>query len=122
MWVTRQETRTLTVLGLLALGGLGVLGWQRYRPPLLIRGAAQGIEVAQWERALSAARAVDINTADTAELERLPNVGPVLARRIVAERDAHGSFRSIEELSRVKGIGPTLWSALAPYVSVNSRE
>ena len=47
---------------------------------------------------------VDLNTAEAAELERLPGIGPVLSARIIAERRRSGPFRSVDELSRVPGI------------------
>ncbi len=48
---------------------------------------------------------IDLNTADLRELTLLPGVGDVLAKRIVANRDRLGSFRSVGELRRVHGIG-----------------
>ncbi len=120
MWLTRQDMPVLTAVGLIALSGLGVLGWQRQRPLLIIRGAPPIAQTAPWEPALRAARQVDINTADVAELERLPKVGPALARRIVAEREAHGPFRRSQDLSRVKGIGAKTYELLEPYVTVRS--
>ena len=51
---------------------------------------------------------IGINSADTAALEVLTGVGPSLAKAIVAYRKAHGPFRAMEELQRVKGIGSSL--------------
>ena len=48
---------------------------------------------------------VNINTATAAQLEDLPGIGPVLAQRIIAYRDANGPFRAVEELTKVEGIG-----------------
>jgi competence protein ComEA len=48
---------------------------------------------------------VRINQAGPAELEQLPGVGPVLARRIFEYREAHGPFRTIEDLLGVPGVG-----------------
>lgn len=53
-------------------------------------------------------RPMDINTAESTELASLPGIGPVLARRIVEEREVRGPFRSIDDLRRVRGIGPRL--------------
>lgn len=58
---------------------------------------------------------VSLATAGEGELATLPGVGPVLAARIVAERDAHGICR-LADLRRVRGIGDAVLSGLAPYV------
>jgi competence protein ComEA len=50
--------------------------------------------------------AVNINTADAAELETLPGIGPSLAGRIIAYREANGPFASVDEITQVSGIGP----------------
>ena len=121
MWLNMQERVTLTVLGLVALLGLGVLLWQRQKPPLTVEGSVSPVEAAQWDHALAAARQIDVNTASVAALERLPGVGPTLARRIAAYRDAHGPFSAPEELSKVKGIGSKTYTALEDYVTTNQR-
>ena len=61
---------------------------------------------------------VRINTADAAALEGLPGVGPVLAQRIVAHRDAHGPFATVEDLLDVPGIGESKLAALRDSVIV----
>ena len=49
---------------------------------------------------------VNINTAGEKELTRLNGIGPALAKRICEDRNANGPFKSIDDLQRVKGIGP----------------
>jgi len=61
---------------------------------------------------------VNINTATAAQLETLPGIGPVLAERIVAYRDEHGSFRAVEELTKVKGIGTAKVEAILDLITV----
>lgn len=61
---------------------------------------------------------VNLNTADAAELDTLPKVGPVLAQRIVDWRKDHGPFKSVEELDAVDGVGPKMLEALLPLVTV----
>lgn len=59
---------------------------------------------------------IDLNRAGEAELDRLPGVGPVLARRIVEHRERHGRFHRVEELRAVRGIGPRLLERLRPHL------
>ena len=49
---------------------------------------------------------VNINTAVKQELMALPKIGPVTAERIILFRDDFGSFQSIDDLAKIKGIGP----------------
>ena len=64
---------------------------------------------------------IDLDRASEAEIDRLPRVGPALARRIVANRDSFGSFGSLEALKRVKGIGPATLGKLAALVTFSGR-
>lgn len=59
---------------------------------------------------------VDINTASARELELLPGIGPVLARRIIDFRQAHGPFKSLRGLLKVSGIGEKKLAALKDRV------
>ncbi len=61
---------------------------------------------------------VNLNTATQAELETLPEVGPVTALAIMAWRDEHGGFTSVDELLEVDGIGEVTLEKLAPYITV----
>lgn len=61
---------------------------------------------------------VNINRADSLELRDLPGIGPALARRIIEERE-RGAFRSVDELTRVSGIGPATLARLRPWVAVH---
>ena len=59
---------------------------------------------------------VDLNQATAADLDRLPGVGPATAAAIVAYRDKHGRFRSVDDLGEVPGIGPAKLAALRDLV------
>jgi competence protein ComEA len=59
---------------------------------------------------------VDLNTATESELDALPGVGPVIAGRIVAWRQQHGRFASVDELTEVSGIGDATLERLRPLV------
>jgi DNA uptake protein ComE-like DNA-binding protein len=60
---------------------------------------------------------VDVDRASAAEIERLPRIGPALAKRIVADRAANGPFRSLDGLQRVRGIGPSIARQLQGHVT-----
>ena len=66
----------------------------------------------------AAAQVVDLNTADATALETLPGIGPALAERILAWRDEHGGFRSVEDLLEVSGIGEGRFAELRDRVTV----
>ena len=61
---------------------------------------------------------IDLNEADVYTLQRLPGIGEKRARAIVAFREEHGPFRSLEELDGVEGIGPGILKELRAYVCV----
>jgi competence protein ComEA len=65
---------------------------------------------------------VDLNHAGHAELLQLPGVGEKLAQRIEDYREEHGSFRSVDELTNVHGIGPATLERLRPHVLVRLDE
>ena len=68
-------------------------------------------------RALRDGERIAINSAKSADLELLPGIGPMLARRIVAHRDSHGAFPAAEALLDVHGIGPRTLERLRPLLS-----
>jgi len=61
---------------------------------------------------------VNINTANVEELEQLPGIGPSTAQKIVSDRMANGSFKSIDDLKRVAGIGDKKFEAISSLVCV----
>jgi competence protein ComEA len=61
---------------------------------------------------------IDLNSASLAELETLDGVGPAIAQKIVAWREANGGFRTIDDLAQVSGIGPKKLEAIRPRVAV----
>jgi competence protein ComEA len=60
-----------------------------------------------------------LNTATVEQLERLPGVGPALAKRIVEFRDRKGGFKRIEELLAVPGVSEKKWKAMREYLVLN---
>ena len=62
---------------------------------------------------------IDVNTAGVRELSLLPGVGPVLARRIVSNRERLGDFGSVDDLARVHGVGPKTIERLGDVCEVS---
>jgi competence protein ComEA len=61
---------------------------------------------------------VNLNTADAAQLDTLPRIGPAMAERIIQWRDANGRFTSVEDLLAVPGIGDKMLETLRDLVTV----
>lgn len=61
---------------------------------------------------------VNINEASAEELQKLPQIGETLARRIVDYRTKNGPFSGISELMNVEGIGEARFEAIKDYITV----
>jgi len=62
---------------------------------------------------------ININLASVVELEQLPGVGPATAKAIVAYREKNGAFLKVEDLLKVRGIGPAKLSEILPRARAN---
>lgn len=62
---------------------------------------------------------ININTASAADLQRLPGVGPSMAAKILAYRQQVGSFKSLDDLREVGGIGDKKLMKIAPFVTLD---
>lgn len=71
---------------------------------------------------LSGASRIELNRATQAQLERLPYIGPVKAQRILDYREDHGLFERVQELERVRGIGPKTMERLEPLLFIDGEE
>ncbi len=71
-------------------------------------------------RPLGPGERVDVDRASAQELERLPGVGPALARRIIEERARAGPFGEPAALRRVPGIGPSKLARMTPNLAFSS--
>jgi len=65
---------------------------------------------------------IDLNRATAEDLDAIPGIGPALAQRIIDYRKAHGSFKTIDDLMEVSGIGPQNLQKLKPYLGLGSPE
>ena len=70
------------------------------------------------ETKASAAAPLNLNTATAVQLEKLPGVGPRTAARIVEYRQKNGSFKKIEELMNVRGMGEKSFLRIKNQITV----
>jgi len=120
--IPRRATGTISDGRLVVRGGTApvtvnlpqytISGWRPAEPG----GEEQGDDGAP-RRTGGGAGPVNVNTASLAELDALPGVGPVTAAAIVDHRREQ-PFRTVEDLIRVKGIGPKKMAVLRPLVTV----
>jgi competence ComEA-like helix-hairpin-helix protein len=125
-----ERRAVLLVLGLAVLGqGIRLWVGRPDVPPGGIRLIGGGIPAAPGAhrdssvalaRPLTPGERVDLDRASAVEIARLPRVGPKLARAIVANRQTHGAFGSLEALDRVPGIGPGLMTAIGGQVEFSA--
>lgn len=69
---------------------------------------------------LEADSKININTAETEELQELPRVGPKIAERIIQFRETHGEFKKIEEIMKVRGIGENTFNKIKDKITVGN--
>lgn len=128
--ITRHEGLAVITLTCLFLLGLTVRHIQEQQvPPLTVDSlVAQPVadsastgspEPTTSSLPPSAATPLDLNTASRDALEALPGIGPALSKRIVTYRSAEESFRQVDELERVSGIGPKTMATLRPMIRVS---
>ncbi len=96
----------LIALSLVVIAGW--LVWQGY-----LRGRLIDIERAE---PIAVDFKIDVNSADWTELSLMPGVGEQLAKRIIASREARGPFRDLDDLRRVRGIGPRTLEGMKPFL------
>ena len=134
--LTEGETRALLASALLVL--LAALGRMLVSTPAarvepVGLSAAAGLdsvlavaesayaESRRRRRPLAPGERIDPNTASEAELDRLPGIGPALARAIVLNRGREGPFGSLRDLERVPGLGSSILGRLARHTTLPAR-
>lgn len=109
---------------LLVVRGIGPSSLARVRPWIALGNAGHEARTTATRRLGNAHRTVgrepdsgvvDVNRADASALQALPGIGPSLADRIVDERGRR-PFDSVDDLVRVRGIGPATVERLRPFV------
>ena len=61
---------------------------------------------------------VNLNTADSEQLQLVPGIGPATADKILQMRKAYGSFKSVDDLLAIRGIGPKRLEKMRKYLTV----
>jgi competence protein ComEA len=64
---------------------------------------------------------LNINTATSIEFQMLPGIGKKKADAVVAYRSAHGPFKSVNELDKIKGIGKARLNAVRPFCMLDGK-
>jgi competence protein ComEA len=128
---TRRQLTLLLVVVLVAGAGIGIDRWRRTHPeqadrlealdraPALPPPPPRAPQPARPLAHVAPSRArtpLDLNRASQHDLEGLPGIGAGLAGRIVASRAQHGTFASVEDLRRVRGIGALTLARLRPLL------
>ncbi|MFJ3788220.1 helix-hairpin-helix domain-containing protein [Kitasatospora sp. NPDC090091] len=105
------ETRNLNLARLLTDGEQILVGESGGAPPAGVPGAGG-------PAAVTPKQPVSLNHATLEQLDTLPGVGPTLAQRIIAFRMSHGSFRSVDQLRQVNGIGERTYAEIRPLLTL----
>ena len=119
MKLTKAEKMILMLTLLVLVFVLGVhLGTRRSRDNFTIQTQPRTEHTLQesTDGAVNSAK-VNINTADKETLQTLPGIGEVLAERILDYRRTHGTFASIDEITRVEGIGNGIFSRICTLIT-----
>lgn len=134
---SRNELRGLVVIGLLAGAWIIYEWYERHYSQTVPAWVMEDVVIDQSSPADSAGAKqpqrevrsaaedpghtlVDVNTAGRGELIRLPGIGPTLAMRIIEDREKNGPFANLQDLQRVRGIGPKTATALAGWLRFSS--
>lgn len=119
----RKLTKTEWVLlGLTGVFLCGLLALYTSDQRRLADGAPETDAAALQELFMPDVSPLDLNTATAEELDTLPGIGPALAERIVAYREANGPFESVEEILEVSGIGEAKFADLEGRITVNGED
>jgi competence protein ComEA len=125
--ITRQEGLAILTLAVLFLLGLTVRHFQQQQIPpvaadsLVATPATDSTApspASPGPQRPSAEHPINVNTAPPEALDGLPGIGPALSERIVTYRSTQRPFQRVDELERVRGIGPKTLATLRPMVRV----
>jgi competence protein ComEA len=117
--MARQRFWTLVIILLVAVIVIGgIIAWQKYRPPQPIKISLPPPETSAAVPQQEAPQKIDINRAEAWLLEALPGIGPSKAQAIIDYRQQNGGFAHITEITKVDGIGPTIYEDIKGLITV----
>src|SRR5258707_7267473 len=61
---------------------------------------------------------ININTANSEELQQVPGIGPATADKILQMRKSYGAFKSVDDLLAIRGLGPKRLEKMRKYLTV----
>src|SRR5688500_16318854 len=96
------------VIAVLLVLGLGVVA----------SAAQETVRRGSAPSAASSSAPLNLNTASVAQLETLPGIGKATAERILEYRQKNGSFKKVEDLMNVRGVGEKSFLKLKPLITV----
>jgi comEA protein len=65
------------------------------------------------------AQPINLNTANSAQLQQVPGIGPATAEKILQMRKSYGTFKSVNDLLAIRGLGPKRLEKMRKYLTVN---
>jgi len=78
-----------------------------------------GVSAMSGAKLLTLGLPLDLNRATAEDLDAIPGLGPALAQRIIDYRQAHGPFKTIDDLMEVSGIGRKKLEKIKPYLIIS---
>lgn len=113
LWLRRGDQLFVGVL--IAIAFI-LIGWHWLK---LRQGVGELVEIDRLPASKYEYR-IDINTATWVEWAQFDGIGETLARRIVEDRETNGRFGSIDDVLRVKGIGPKKLEEMRPFLTIKT--
>lgn len=114
LWLTYGDQRLLVVAGVLLVALMGLRTWSSHTDD-------RSAEILQTNKPDITYR-IDVNSAPAAELQQLHLIGPVRSSQIVEDRELNGEFESVDDLQRIKGIGPKTVEKNRRWIRVSDDE
>ena len=106
--ITKQERAVVISLAAILLVGMTLQGLLKFQPSLN--------QFFQFAERREFGLKIDLNTATGEQLEQLPYIGKITARKILDYRKMHGPFKTLEDLKNVQGVGSSVYERVVPLL------